>query len=121
MISLIIIIDFKGDGMKILMALVFSFPLFGDFSKGKEVYGTYCANCHSINMSGGMGKDFNLVSYTRNLEDIEAYTANPSGNFRKFGYTSNAMPTLLLNGDQISDVATFIDSLQPFKIWMKKK
>lgn len=106
--------------MKFVFALFFSIPLFCDAIKGKDVYLQHCANCHSINMSGGLGKDFNLVSYARTTEEIKSYVTNPSGNFKKFGYTSNAMPTIAINDEQANDVASFINSLQPFKIWMKK-
>ncbi len=92
----------------------------GSVKNGKTVYEVNCANCHSINMSGGMGKDFNLVSYERTKEEIKTYAQNPSGNFRKFGYSSNAMPQFNITDEEAHDVAEYIDSLQPFKKWMKK-
>jgi mono/diheme cytochrome c family protein len=92
----------------------------GSVKNGKTIYEVNCANCHSINMSGGMGKDFNLVSYARKKEDIKAYVQNPSGEFRRFGYTSNAMPKFDISDEDATDVAEFIDSLQPFKEWMRK-
>ncbi len=95
--------------------------LFADIKAGKEVYLTYCANCHSVTMRSGEGKDFNIVSYTRTKEEIIEYTAKPAMVFRKFGYVANGMPTLPLKKKDIEDVADYIDSLQPFKKWMKKK
>jgi len=67
-----------------------------------------------------MGPDFNLVSYKRKKEDVVKYISSPSTMFRKFGYKSNAMPELPLRVQEIEDVSEYIDSLQPFKIWMKK-
>ena len=32
----------------------------------------------------------------------------------------NAMPTLPLKENEIEDIADYIDSLQTFKVWMKK-
>lgn len=93
----------------------------GSVKNGKTVYEVNCANCHSVNMSGGMGKDFNLVSYMRNKNDIKAYVQNPGDEFRRFGYTSNAMPKFNITEEDASDVAEFVDSLQPFKVWMKKQ
>ena len=72
-------------------------------------------------MKGGLGKDFNLVSYTRTKEQIKSYIMYPGKVFKDFGYTANAMPTLPLNDEQIKDVANYIDSLQPFKKWMTKQ
>jgi len=71
-------------------------------------------------MKGGLGKDFNLVSYTRTKEEIMAYAKNPSKEYRKFGYPAYGMPTLPLNKEELRDVSEYIDSLQPFKKWMKK-
>ena len=88
--------------------------------RGKDVYAQNCANCHSVNMGSGMGPDFNLVAYKRKRKDIVRYISSPSTVFREFGYTSNAMPELPLTPDEIQDVSKYIDSLQPFKIWMKK-
>jgi len=68
-----------------------------------------------------MGPDFNIVSYTRTKEEIQQYAENPSSLYRKFGYSANAMPTLPLNEDDLSDIAEYISSLQPFKKWMVKK
>ena len=91
-----------------------------DIENGKDVYAQNCAFCHRTDMKGGMGKDFNLVSYSRRKEDIVKYVTNPSKMFRKFGYSANAMPKLPLNEQEIKDVSEFIDALQPFKKWMKQ-
>ena len=40
----------------------------GDIQNGEKVYKSTCANCHSTRMTGGLGRDFNLVSYTRTKE-----------------------------------------------------
>ena len=79
-----------------------------------------CANCHSVKMSGGEGKDFNIVSYERKREDIKKYIKNPVKMFKEFGYSANAMPTLPLTDKEIDAVSKYIDSLQSFKKWMKK-
>ena len=92
-----------------------------DIKAGRDVYLINCANCHSINMSGSLGKDFNIVSYNRTIEEIKTYVKKPDMVFRSFGYPANAMPTLPLDREEIQNVAEYIDSLQPFKKWMKKK
>ncbi len=71
-------------------------------------------------MKGGMGEDFNIVSYKRKKADIVKYVRTPSKMFREFGYAANAMPKIPLSEEQIKDVSEYIDSLQKFKIWMKK-
>ena len=71
-------------------------------------------------MSGSLGKDFNLVSYTRTKNEIRNYATAPDRLYRKYGYSANAMPTLPLTGQEADDVADYISSLQPFKKWMKK-
>jgi len=107
--------------MKLLITLfIITVTLNANIEDGKDVYAQNCANCHSTQMKGGMGKDFNLVSYTRKKEDIVKYIREPSRMFRKFGYSSNAMPTLPLTEQEISDVSEYIDSLQTFKKWMIK-
>jgi cytochrome c6 len=107
--------------MRLFVTLLLIFPaLHADIEKGKDVYAQNCANCHSVSMAGGMGKDFNLVSYNRRREDIVKYISAPSMMFRQFGYSSNAMPELPLKPKEIDDVSEYIDSLQPFKVWMKK-
>ena len=104
-----------------LISLLFiSLRLDANIEEGKDVYAQNCANCHSVNMGSGMGPDFNLVSYKRTREDLIRYISSPSMVFREFGYTANAMPELPLTPKEIEDVSLYIDSLQPFKIWMKK-
>ena len=113
----------KLVNFSILSVLFISLNLNADveaIERGKDVYAQNCANCHSVNMGSGMGPDFNLVSYKRKREDLVRYISSPSTVFREFGYTSNAMPELPLTPDEIQDVSKYIDSLQPFKIWMKK-
>ena len=107
--------------MKLYIFLLFiTVILSADIENGKDVYAQNCANCHSTNMKGGMGKDFNIVSYTRKKEDIVKYVRTPSRMFREFGYSANAMPTLPLREKEIEDVSEYIDSLQSFKKWMVK-
>ena len=107
--------------MKLIITLfIFVFTLSANIENGKDVYAQNCANCHRTDMKGGMGQDFNIVSYNRKKADIVKYVRTPSQMFREFGYTANAMPTLPLSEDEIKDVSEFIDSLQPFKVWMKK-
>jgi mono/diheme cytochrome c family protein len=107
--------------MKLLISLLLiTSALNADIENGKDVYAQNCANCHSVNMTTGMGPDFNLVSYNRKREDIVKYTMSPSTLYRKFGYDSNAMPEFPLAPQDIYDVSEYIDSLQPFKVWMKK-
>jgi cytochrome c6 len=103
-----------------LILLLLATNIYANIKDGKDVYLTNCANCHSTNMKGGLGRDFNLVSYTRTKEEIIAYTTNPGMVFRSFGYPANAMPTLPLTKEEIKNVADYIDSLQPFKKWMVK-
>ncbi len=108
--------------MKTLFALILiTLSLHADMENGKDVYAQNCANCHSVNMTTGMGPDFNLVSYNRTREDIAKYTMSPSSNYKKFGYDANAMPKFPLSAKDVEDVSEYIDSLQPFKVWMKKK
>ena len=107
--------------MKVFITLLLLISaLNADIENGKDVYAQNCANCHSVNMTTGMGPDFNLVSYNRKREDIVKYTMAPSMLYRKFGYDSNAMPELPLDPQDVHDVSEYIDSLQPFKVWMKK-
>ncbi len=100
--------------------LLIGMTLHANIENGKEVYAQNCANCHSVSMTGGLGKDFNLVSYNRKKEDVIKYVNAPSMMYRKFGYSANAMPTIPLNPQDVHDVADYIDSLQSFKVWMKK-
>lgn len=97
-----------------------AFTLNASIENGKDIYAQNCANCHRIDMKGGMGKDFNIVSYSRKKADIVKYVRTPSRMFREFGYAANAMPKIPLSEKDIEDVSEFIDSLQAFKEWMKK-
>ena len=107
--------------MKTFIALILiTLTLNADIENGKDVYAQNCANCHSVSMTTGMGPDFNIISYNRKREDIAEYIMSPSMLFRKFGYDSNAMPELPLSPQDVDDVSEYIDSLQPFKVWMKK-
>lgn len=94
--------------------------LFANVENGRKQYLANCAICHTVNGGNAFGKDFNIVSYTRKKEDIKAYTKDPYSNFKRFGYSANAMPTLPLEEKDIDDIVDYIDSLQPFKKWMKK-
>ena len=107
--------------MKLIITFfIFAFTLNADIENGKDVYAQNCANCHRVDMKGGMGEDFNIVSYNRKKADIVKYVRTPSKMFRKFGYAANAMPKIPLSEEDIKDVSEYIDSLQPFKKWMKK-
>ncbi len=103
-----------------LMLLLLVTNIYASVEAGKDVYLTNCANCHSNNMRNSLGKDFNLVSYTRTKEEVKVYVEKPGMVFRSFGYPANAMPKLPLSKEEIQDVADYIDSLQPFKKWMVK-
>ncbi len=103
-----------------LALILMTLTLNADIENGKDVYAQNCANCHSVTMTTGMGPDFNIVSYNRKREDIVKYTMAPSMQFRKFGYDANAMPELPISPQDVYDVSEYIDSLQPFKVWMKK-
>jgi len=105
----------------LLVSTLFSILHGADIENGKKVYYSNCSQCHSVHMTGGLGRDFNLVSYTRRKKDVIAYVSDPGRMYRRFGYSANAMPTLRLTGKEIEDVAEYIDSLQPFKKWMVKK
>jgi mono/diheme cytochrome c family protein len=105
----------------LLLALLVSTQLFADVTKGKAVYASNCAMCHTVNGGRAMGPDFNLVSYTKTKEEIAAYAKDPYSLYDKFGYSANAMPTLPLEDEEFKDVADYISSLQPFKKWMIKK
>ena len=100
--------------------LLIALTLNADIENGQDVYAQNCGNCHRVDMKGGMGEDFNIVSYNRKKEDIVKYVRTPSRMFREFGYDSNAMPKIPLSEKAIADVSEYIDSLQPFKKWMKK-
>jgi len=103
-----------------LLTLLAGTTLFADVTKGQEVYKANCAICHTIDGRGGMGPDFNMVSYTRTKEEISAYAKDPYSLSEKFGYSSNAMPTLPLEDQEFKDVADYISSLVKFKKWMIK-
>ncbi len=104
----------------IILMVLFGLNLFGNTENGKNIYLEYCAMCHTVNGGNAFGKDFNIVSYTRKKEDIKAYIKDPYENFKRFGYNANAMPTLPLKENELNDITEYIDSLQPFKLWMKK-
>ncbi|RLA82823.1 MAG: cytochrome c [Epsilonproteobacteria bacterium] len=108
----------KNNLILILLLLVTN--IYASVDDGKQVYLVHCASCHSISMSGGDGKDFNLVSYERTKDEIKSYTMQPNNLYKSFGYSANAMPTLPLTGNEIEDIADYIDSLQPFKKVMIK-
>ena len=60
--------------MKLFVTLfLIGITLHANIENGKEVYAQNCANCHSVSMEGGLGKDFNLVSYSRKREDVIRY------------------------------------------------
>ena len=105
----------------ILLTLLMSTHLLADVTKGKAVYLANCAICHTVNGGNALGPDFNLVSYTKTKEQIAAYAKDPYSNYKAFGYSANAMPTLPLEDEEFRDVADYISSLQPFKKWMIKK
>ena len=89
--------------------------------KGKAVYAANCAICHTVNGGSALGPDFNMVAYTRTKEEIESYAKDPYANYKKFGHSANAMPTLPLEDIEFKEVAAYISSLQPFKKWMIRK
>jgi mono/diheme cytochrome c family protein len=95
--------------------------LFGDIAAGKKVFAANCAICHTTNGGRAMGPDMNLVAYSRRKKEIIAYAKDPDANYKAFGYSANAMPTLPLEEQDLKDVADYISSLQPFKKWMIKK
>ncbi|TET88099.1 MAG: cytochrome c [Sulfurovum sp.] len=105
----------------ILLAFLIGTNLLADVEKGKAVYAANCAICHTVTGGGAMGPDLNIVSYTRKKKEIEDYARDPYEFYEAFGYSANAMPTLPLEDQEFKDVADYIDSLQPFKKWMKKK
>ena len=104
----------------VTLMILIGINIFADVENGKKLYLANCAMCHTVNGGNAFGKDFNIVSYTRKKEDIKAYIKDPYENFKKFGYSANAMPTLPLKENEIDDITEYIDSLQSFKIWMKK-
>ena len=95
--------------------------IYANKQEEKNAYLTHCASCHSIDMSGSLGKDFNLVSYERTKDEIRAYATQPGRLYRSFGYSENAMPTLPLTSKELDAVVNYIDSLQQFKKSMLNK
>ncbi len=76
----------------LLSLFIGSTTIFADIVKGEKVYKANCAICHTVDGRGGLGPDFNMVSYKRTKEEISAYAKDPYSLFRKFGYSANAMP-----------------------------
>ena len=105
----------------ILLTLLIGTDLVADVEKGKDIFAANCAICHTVNGGNAMGPDLNIVSYTRTKKEIEDYARDPYEFYEAFGYSANAMPTLPLEKQELKDVADYIDSLQPFKKWMKEK
>ena len=106
----------------IIVTIIFllGINLLADVENGKKLHLANCAIWQTTNGGMGFGKHFNIVSYTRKKQDIKAYMKDPYENFKRFGYSANAMPTLPLKEHEIEDIADYIDSLQTFKVWMKK-
>jgi mono/diheme cytochrome c family protein len=114
--------EFYMKKLIVSMAILTATNLTADVKAGQKVYKENCAICHSINGGfGGMGPDFNMVSYTRRPALIAQYAKDPYSLYDSFGYSANAMPTLPLEDKEFKDVADYISSLQPFKKWMIKK
>jgi len=105
----------------ILLTFLTGTTLVADIEKGKAVFAANCATCHKVNGGSALGPDMNIVSYTRRKAEIEYYVRDPYSLAKTFGYSANGMPTLPLEDQEFKDVADYIDSLQPFKKWMKKK
>lgn len=97
------------------IALVSLSAFGGDIVNGEKIYKGTCSFCHSIHMTGGMGRDFNLVSYTRTKEQIKHQVRDPHTSAFLLGYSANAMPKFLLSDKEIEDVASYVDALQPIK------
>jgi mono/diheme cytochrome c family protein len=113
--------EYSMKRLMILLTLLTATQLSADVKAGEQVYKANCAICHTVNGGSALGPDFNLVSYKRHKEEIEAYAKNPYDLADSFGYSANAMPTLPLEDQEFKDVADYISSLQPFKEWMKKE
>ena len=103
------------------MVLLFATNLYADIENGKAVYDVHCKTCHSIDMTGGEGGDFNPISYNRTKNELYRYTLDPLSEYKNFGFTASAMPNIPLKIQNIEDVVEYVDSLQPFKKWMKQK
>ncbi len=113
--------SYQGIRMKLFISLLLiTLSLSADIENGIDVYNQNCAICHRTDMKGAMGKDFNIVSYTRTKEEIMAYATAPDAMYEQFGYNANAMPKLPLSREDIRDVSEYISSLQKFKKWMIK-
>jgi len=103
----------------LIISLLIAINLYADINNGMKVYDIHCKTCHSINMTGGEGGDFNLISYSRTKQELYRYTLDPLGEYKKFGYPASAMPNIPLLIKDVEDVVDYVDSLQPFKKWMK--
>ena len=103
----------------ILILLIIT-NLNANIKNGKAIFKANCATCHTTNGGRALGPDMNMVSYTRSKEKIAQYAKDPYSLYKEFGYSANAMPTLPLEDYEFKDVADYINSLQPFKKWMKK-
>ncbi len=106
--------------IKISILLLFT-NIYANIKNGKVVNDTHCKTCHSVNMTGGEGGDFNPISYNRTKEELYRYTLDPLSEYKNFGFPASAMPNIPLRVEEIEDVVEYIDSLQPFKSWMKSK
>ncbi len=95
--------------------------VYANIENGKIVYDVHCKTCHSIDMTGGEGGDFNPISYSRTKEELYRYTSDPLSEYKNFGFSASAMPNIPLKIEDIEDVVEYVDSLQPFKRWMKYK
>ena len=105
----------------IILILLLTASLMADVKAGEKIFKSTCSICHTVDGSKSrMGPDFNIVSYTRPKKAIAEYVRDPYRMYEAFGYSANAMPTLPLTDQEILDVADYIDSIQPFKKWMKK-
>lgn len=108
---------------KYIILFLFVITIFAkenDIKKGKNLFNGNCAICHSINGRELMGPDLNLTSYTKTKKQIKNYISEPSKYFKQWGYTANAMPELPISEEDKDFIVNYIDSLQPFKKWMKK-
>ena len=100
--------------------LLITTNMYANIENGKVVYDVHCKTCHSIDMTGGEGGDFNPISYKRTKEELYRYTLNPLSEYKNFGYVASAMPNIPLKIEDIENIVEYVDSLQPFKEWMKK-
>ncbi len=103
----------------LIFILFISTTIYADIQNGMKVYDVHCKTCHSINMTGGEGGDFNPISYSRTKQELYRYTLDPLGEYKNFGYAASAMPNIPLLIKDVEDVVEYVDSLQPFKKWMK--